>query len=260
MSSTDELSAHATSSVDFYALLSLHVTATDSQIRSAFRKTSLKYHPDKVGATPENVEKFLLVKTAHDVLSDLEVRALYDQTREAKERKKAETEKLEAGRRKMVSDLERREQGARNVSVTGILGVKRSRSGEEESPEQKLEREIRRISEENRLKKEAMMETRGRERLEEEERLADEKEARERLRRAKERDGLKVQNKAPKFPSPTRTGQGDCLAGLGLLEPSPKNGSTFEQTILEKLKMAQREKERKRQLEAERSVAPSQET
>jgi DnaJ homolog subfamily C member 17 len=251
MPSTDELSAHVTSSVDFYALLSISPTATDSEIRSAFRKTSLKYHPDKVGATPENVEKFLLVKTAHDVLSDPKIRALYDQTREAKERKKAETEKLEAGRRKMVSELEKREQSAKIGSSPGLMGVKRSRAGEEESLEQKLEREIMRISEENRRKKEEMMERRERERLEEEERLADENEARERLRREKDRDGLKEQKKAPSFSFSTQKSQSGVSKG-GESEQSPRNGPTFERTVLEKLKMAQREKEKKKQLEAEK--------
>lgn len=178
----DDLLAHANDTVDYYDLLSISPLATDSEIRTAFRKTSLKYHPDKVGATPENIDKFLLVKLAHDVLSDPNVRKLYDQTREAKERKKLETEKLEAGRRRMVSELERRERDARTTDSP--MG-RRNRG--EETPEQKLAREIGRISEENRRKKEEIIARRARETLEEEERLADEKEARERLKRAKER-------------------------------------------------------------------------
>jgi DnaJ homolog subfamily C member 17 len=247
---TDDLSAHATSSIEFYALLSLQPTATDSQIRSAFRKTSLKYHPDKVGSTPENVEKFLLVKTAHDVLSDPKIRTLYDQTREAKARRDAESEKLEAGRRRMVSDLEKRERIAKNVGGVGVMGVKRSRSGEEESPEQKLEREIRRISEENRRKKEAMMERKERERLEEEERAADEKEARQRLKRAEDHDGVTNQRKkkVPNFSFSSKQGQTTSSSVADATKPLA-NGLTFEQTILEKLKMAQREKERRKQLE-----------
>lgn len=245
MPSTDDLSTYATSAIDFYALLSLQPTATDPEIRSAFRKTSLKYHPDKVGATPENIEQFLLLKTAHDVLSDSKVRALYDQTREAKERKKTESTKLEAGRRKMLSELERRERAAQTVGATGVMGVKRSRSGEEEGPEQKLEREIRRISEENRQKKGTMIEQRERERLEEEERIKDEKEARERLKRAQKQENSK-DRKGPQFMFSARTKRSGPSIGLES-EASPKVGSNFEQTILEKLKMAQREKERERQ-------------
>lgn len=243
MASTSDVSAPAaSSSVNFYALLSLTSTATDAEIRTAFRKTSLKYHPDKVGDTPENVEKFLLVKTAHDVLSDPKIRVLYDRTREVEERKKVETEKLEAGRRKMVNDLERREREAKSVSSTGLMGVKRSRQGEEETLEQKLEREISRISEENRQKKSTLIERLERERFEEEQRLADEKEARGRLNKAKEDDGLRNQKSTPKFTFAARASQPEA----------PSKSSMFEQTILERLKMAQRQKERKKQAEEEK--------
>lgn len=250
MSSTDDLSIYATSPVDFYDLLSLSPTATELQIRSAFRKTSLRYHPDKVGATTENVDKFLLVKTALDVLSDPKIRALYDQTREAKQRRQVESEKLDVGRRKMVSELEKRERDAKRPVGIGVMGVKRGRDGKEESPEQKLEREIRRIAGENRRKKEAMLERKERERLEEEERLADENEARERLERSKGLDRLKSQKTTAKFSFSQKASQGE--------EPAKSEGTqslnigpSFEQTILEKLKMAQREKEKKAKLETE---------
>ena len=258
MPCTDDLSIHATSSIDFYSLLSLKPAATDSEIRSAFRKTSLKYHPDKVGSTPENVEKFLLLKIAHDVLSDPKIRALYDQTREAKQRRQAESEKLDAGRRKMVSELERRERDAKYQSGVGMMGVKRSRTGEEESPEQKLEREIRRISEENRRKKEAMVESKERERLEEEERLADEKEARERLKKAKDCNGLKDHRKVPSFTFSTRTNLAKTSAQPDTKQ-LPKDGSSFEQSVLEKLKKAQRDKEKKKLLGAEELAGNGQE-
>ncbi len=247
---TDDLSTHATSSIDFYSLLSLKPTATDSEIRSGFRKTSLKYHPDKVGSTPENVEKFLLLKIAHDVLSDPKIRALYDQTREAKERRQAESEKLDAGRRKMVSELERRERDAKYLGGVGVMGVKRNRTGEEESPEQKLEREIRRISDENRRKKEAMVESKERERLEEEEKLADEKEARERVKKAKDCSGLKDHKKVPGYTFSKKKNLENASAGPDTKQ-LPRNGSSFEQSVLEKLKKAQREKEKKKLLGAE---------
>ena len=266
MPSTDELKAHATSSVDFYALLSISPSATEPEIGSAFRKTSLKYHPDKVGSTQANVDKFLLVKIAHDVLSDPIIRALYDQTREAKVRREAETEKLDAGRRKMVSELERKERHAQNMGGIGIMGVKRKRFGEEDSPKQELEREIRRISEENRRKKKAMMERSERERREEEERLFDEKEARERLEKAKDRDGLKRQKQSQSFSFPRKMDQ----TSTTLEDQSQQNGLVFEKTILERLKTAQtlkmmrrekeREKEQEKQLQTERVAEPDQGT
>ena len=233
-----DLLAHATNSVDFYALLSIHPSATDSEIRSGFRKTSLKYHPDKVGASPENVDKFLLVKIAHDVLSDPKVRTLYDQTREAKARKQVESEKLEAGRRKMVSELERRERDARSGNDSGAMGIKRNRYGEEETAAQKLAREVRRISEENRRKKEAMIQKKERELLEEEERLADEKEARDRVQRARESENPKVQKAAPKFSFKKQ----DDTNPEGATTKAPENDTNFEQSILARLKKVQKSK------------------
>lgn len=172
MAPTDDLRAHATSSTDFYELLSLSPTATETEIRRAYRKTSLKYHPDKVGATPENLEKFHLLQIAQDVLSDPAVRALYDQSREAKERRKREEAQLEGKRRKMKEDLERRESGAFGFTVGQAAGVKR-RWGEETADE-KLAREIERIAENNRRMVRQMKEEKERkqqrEALEEEER------------------------------------------------------------------------------------------
>jgi DnaJ homolog subfamily C member 17 len=255
MDPTDDLSVHAaSSSADFYALLSLKPTATDSEIRTAFRKTSLKYHPDKVADTPKNVERFLLVKTAYDVLSDPKIRVLYDRTREAANRKRAETEKLEAGRRTMVNDLERREQQAKDAGSVGIMGVKRSRHGEEETLEQKLEREIMRISEENRQKKSALTEKLERERMEEDQGVADERQARERLASAKERGGRKNKQEKPIFTFQARESQPLAPPGLAEVQSIPITTPTFEQTILERLRTTQREKERMGRVEVDASA------
>lgn len=172
MAPLDDLRTHATSAVDFYELLSISQAASETEIRRAYRKTSLKYHPDKVGATPENLEKFHLLQIAQDVLSDPAVRALYDQSREAKERRKREEAQLEGKRRKMKEDLERRESGAFGFGGTQTAGVKR-RWGEETADE-KLAREIEHIAENNRRLVKQMKEEkerkRQREALEEEER------------------------------------------------------------------------------------------
>ena len=175
MAPQDDLKAHATSSVDFYELLSIEPTASDTEIRRAYRKTSLKYHPDKVGASPENLEKFHLLQIANDVLADPAIRALYDQSREARERRKRENALLEGRRKQMKDDLERRESGAFGA------GTKRNweTSFREESAEQKLEREVQRIAEENRRKRTQMneeMRRREREALEAEEQNDQEKE------------------------------------------------------------------------------------
>ena len=52
-------------------------TATSADIKRAYRKLSLKYHPDKNSA-PDAAEKFAEIGTAYEVLSDDEKRSLYD--------------------------------------------------------------------------------------------------------------------------------------------------------------------------------------
>ncbi|KAK0566448.1 hypothetical protein OC861_003226 [Tilletia horrida] len=64
---------------DYYEVLAVEQTATTEEIRKAYRKLALKYHPDK---NPDNVEaaqqQFLQVQAAYDVLSDDQERAWYD--------------------------------------------------------------------------------------------------------------------------------------------------------------------------------------
>ncbi|KAK1058669.1 hypothetical protein LTR74_013221 [Friedmanniomyces endolithicus] len=146
----DDLKLHALNpSTDFYALLSLQPTASESEIRRAYRKTALKYHPDKVGAN--NVaarEKFELLQVVNDVLSDAALRELYDNARRAEEAKREREAAFDGRRKWMREDLERRE---------GAVGGKRKR---EEEEEQGFEREVRRLAEDGRrrrMEREAMV-------------------------------------------------------------------------------------------------------
>ena len=140
---TDDLkSAALSSSQDFYALLSISPAASESELRRAYRKTALKYHPDKVG--PSNIaalEKFHLLQLAYDVLSDPAVKELYDNARRAKEAKVERDRQFEGRRRAMKEDLERRESG-----------VKRKRE-EDDNAEVEFERELRRLAEDGKRRR-----------------------------------------------------------------------------------------------------------
>jgi DnaJ-class molecular chaperone len=62
---------------DYYKILSVSKTATAAEIKKAYRKLSLKYHPDKNPA-PDAAEKFAELSVAYDVLSDKEKRDAYN--------------------------------------------------------------------------------------------------------------------------------------------------------------------------------------
>ena len=64
----------------FYNLLGVKAEATQAEINSAFRKKLLTTHPDKIGSTPENVRRFQKLSHAKDILSDPELRKVYDLT------------------------------------------------------------------------------------------------------------------------------------------------------------------------------------
>lgn len=63
---------------DYYSILGLSKTATDDEIKKAFRKLAVKYHPDKNAGKKEAEEKFKDINEAYEVLSDAEKRRKYD--------------------------------------------------------------------------------------------------------------------------------------------------------------------------------------
>lgn len=64
---------------DFYKVLGVDKNATAQEIKKAYRKLALKYHPDHNPGDKAAEEKFKQVSEAYEVLSDEEKRAKYDQ-------------------------------------------------------------------------------------------------------------------------------------------------------------------------------------
>ena len=64
---------------DYYEILGVSKNASDDEIKKAYRKLAVKYHPDKNPGDKEAEAKFKEINEAHDVLSDKQKRARYDQ-------------------------------------------------------------------------------------------------------------------------------------------------------------------------------------
>ena len=63
---------------DFYKILDLKRSATPAEIKKAYRRLTLQYHPDKNPDDKEALEKFHDVAAAYEALSDPELRRKYD--------------------------------------------------------------------------------------------------------------------------------------------------------------------------------------
>lgn len=64
---------------DYYQTLGIAKGASDDEIKKAYRKLAMKYHPDRNPDNKEAEEKFKEIQKAYDILSDKEKRARYDQ-------------------------------------------------------------------------------------------------------------------------------------------------------------------------------------
>ena len=64
---------------DYYEVLGVSKNATADEIKKAYRKKAIQYHPDKNPGDKEAEEKFKEAAEAYDVLSDADKRARYDQ-------------------------------------------------------------------------------------------------------------------------------------------------------------------------------------
>ena len=64
---------------DYYEILGVEKNASADEIKKAYRKAAIKYHPDKNPGDKEAEEKFKEAAEAYDVLSNPDKRARYDQ-------------------------------------------------------------------------------------------------------------------------------------------------------------------------------------
>ncbi len=63
---------------DYYEVLGVERSADDREIKKAYKRLAMKYHPDRNRDDPEAEEKFKEVKEAYEILTDEQKRAAYD--------------------------------------------------------------------------------------------------------------------------------------------------------------------------------------
>jgi len=64
---------------DYYKILGVEKNATEDEIKKAYRKLAMKYHPDKNPGNKQAEERFKEINEANEVLSDPQKRSRYDQ-------------------------------------------------------------------------------------------------------------------------------------------------------------------------------------
>ncbi|KAG0141587.1 hypothetical protein CROQUDRAFT_51499 [Cronartium quercuum f. sp. fusiforme G11] len=99
--------------IDYYAVVGVSPTADSNEIRTAYRKASLKVHPDRNPDDPLAAEKFHALNTAFEILLDPSKRSAFDAKRTAQLARAARFAGLDNKRKSMARDLEVREEAYR---------------------------------------------------------------------------------------------------------------------------------------------------
>ena len=63
---------------DYYEVLEVARTASDEEIKKAYRKLAMKYHPDRNAGNKASEERFKEISEAYEILSDADKRRQYD--------------------------------------------------------------------------------------------------------------------------------------------------------------------------------------
>src|SRR5579885_1124525 len=67
---------------DYYTVIGVPASATQDEIKKAYRKLAAKHHPDKNPNDPKAAERFKEISEAYQVLGDADKRKQYDQMRQ----------------------------------------------------------------------------------------------------------------------------------------------------------------------------------
>ncbi|KAI1203749.1 hypothetical protein F5X97DRAFT_650 [Nemania serpens] len=196
---------YAAANKDLYELLAVSTNAAQPEVHRAWRKASLKHHPDKARAFDPEV--WQLFERARDVLSSPEARAAYDSARAAALQTRKARDALDARKRAMIDDLEARERGVKRKVGEGDDGGDANGARMMTASEKRvlMERGREYVERRRRMREEA--EARDRERERERERTEGNNKNGENITR-KETEPLSTQPGSARPPATTTTTTG----------------------------------------------------
>ncbi|KAH7344729.1 DnaJ domain-containing protein [Rhizoctonia solani] len=126
---------------DAYEILGLSIEATEKEIKSTYRKLSLKVHPDRHPNNPEAAAKFHELNQAYEFLLDPIKRSALDASRKIKLARAERFAAYDSKRRGLQDELEERERAFKKARV------------EKAQADQALQEEIQRLGEEGRRRR-----------------------------------------------------------------------------------------------------------
>lgn len=152
---------------DYYELLGVPFDVDEPALKRAYRKASIRYHPDKNPDNKDAADKFILLGWARDILQDAKLKGEYDRARTRRREKAFQDELLTGNRRKMKEELERRERESVDLGAS----LKRKRAADLNEAE-KRELEIQRLAADGKRRRMELQARREQARKEEEEAAA----------------------------------------------------------------------------------------
>ncbi|KAI8074641.1 DnaJ domain-containing protein [Gongronella butleri] len=146
---------------DLYLLLGVEITSSDAHIKKAYRKMSLRYHPDKCPGDEKAAAMFDKLTKARDVLLDTAKRTDYDKQYRAKLERRKKQQEMDSKRRKAQEELEAMENQAKKAKMeqtqaeqqynAEMARLREQREMKRREDEEHLERERRRRQEAERV-------------------------------------------------------------------------------------------------------------
>lgn len=133
---------YAEKDIDLFDLLGVDALTPKADVHRAWRKRSLKYHPDKAG-DKFDASKWELFERARDVLSEPNARAVYEQAMKAKLLRQQERQAMDRESKKYADELEAAENAHRTA-----------RQATQQKNQEVMQKERERLAEAQRMREE----------------------------------------------------------------------------------------------------------